>query len=182
MDRRYRITATQLRADFDGTFARAHVVASPPELDLLVIHVADHHYAMLLHEVTALHADRKLTEAPSHQRELLGLVGLRGVVAPVYDLRILLGYPAASAPRWLAQVNVAAPCVLAFEHFERHLRVKAQDLAELRAETSATPNFVRGAVSTADGTLSVLDLASIFESLTQDRRAHGSPERREERR
>jgi chemotaxis signal transduction protein len=178
---RGRITATQLRADFDGGFARAHPLASPPVLDLLVVHVADHVYALKLSEVAALHVDRKLTEVPSPRRELLGLVGVRGLVAPVYDLRVLLGSAPGGSPRWLAQVVTRAPFVVAFEHFERHLRVPARDWAASDAEAHGAQQFVRGSVSTPAGTLAVLDLLAIVESLTHDRRAHVAPERGERR-
>src|SRR6478752_4027205 len=176
-ERASRFTATQLRADFDSVFARAHPAETPPQLDLLVIRVADHYYALDLAQVTALHADRKLTEAPSPRRELLGLVGLRGIVAPVYDLRVLLGYDAAASPRWLALVNAPAPFAIAFEHFERHLRVPTSELAALGASQSAT----RGSVSTALGPVPLLDLAAVYAGFRHEGRAESAPERGEKR-
>jgi chemotaxis signal transduction protein len=179
-DTRRRITASELRADFDGAFARAHPLESPAVLDVLVVRVADHVYAMRLTEVAALYADRKLTEAPSPRRELLGLVGMRGVVAPVYDLRVLLGYTTVTSPRWLAQVDTPAPFVVAFEHFERHLRVPAQAWADTSAE-ARSHRFVRGSVNTPAGSLSLLDLHAVVESSTHGRRAPGALERGEHR-
>jgi len=32
--------------------------------------------------------------------ELLGIMGFRGAMVPVYDLRALCGYAAGAAPRW----------------------------------------------------------------------------------
>ncbi|HYP87660.1 MAG TPA: chemotaxis protein CheW [Polyangiaceae bacterium] len=176
-ERASRFTATQLRADFDSVFARAHPAETPPQLELLVVRVADHHYALDLAQVAALHADRKLTEAPSPRRELLGLVGLRGLVAPVYDLRLLLGYEPALSPRWLALVDAPSPYAVAFEHFERHLRVPARDLAAPTGGQSAT----RGNVVTALGPLTVLDLTAISAGLTHGRRADNAPQRGEDR-
>jgi chemotaxis signal transduction protein len=83
--------AAELRETFDASFANAHAAEPPPELDLLEIRVAEHGYALRLSQVLALHADRKLVPVPGPRPELLGLVGMRGVVAPVYDLRLLLG-------------------------------------------------------------------------------------------
>lgn len=179
-DTRRRITASELRAEFDAAFALAHSIESPAVLDVLVVHVADHVYAMRLTEVAALYADRKLTEAPSPRRELLGLVGMRGVVAPVYDLRVLLGYAPVTSPRWLAELKTPAPFVVAFEHFERHLRVPAEAWAAASAEAGAH-RFVRGSVSTPAGSLSLLDLHAVVESSTHGRRAPGTPERGEHR-
>lgn len=180
-DRHARFTAAQLRAEFDGAFTRGHPLEAPSELDLLVIHVSSQPYALSLSDVVALHAERRLTEAPSSERELLGLVGLRGVVAPVYDLHALLGYPALQTPRWFAQVNAPAPFVLAFEQFEGHVRVLAQALAPVRPGAGATHDFVRGSVTTPEGVLTLLDLRAIFENLRHGRRASAAPERREER-
>ena len=179
-DTRRRITASELRAEFDAAFALAHSIESPAVLDVLVVHVADHVYAMRLTEVAALYADRKLTEAPSPRRELLGLVGMRGVVAPVYDLRVLLGYAPVTSPRWLAELKTPAPFVVAFEHFERHLRVPAEAWAAASAEAGAH-RFVRGSVSTPAGSLSLLDLHAVVESSTHGRRAPGTPKRGEHR-
>jgi chemotaxis signal transduction protein len=181
-ERRSRFTAAQLRADFDASFVRAHGAESPPQLDLLIIRTSDQRYALELTQVAALHADRKLTEAPSPRRELLGLVGMRGSVAPVYDLRFLLGYEPGSAPRWFALVTVQAPFAVAFDHFEQHLRLPTASLAPVQAEASAGSRFARGSVTTSHGELALLDLFAIFRDLTQSRRAERAPERGEERR
>jgi len=153
---------TQLRVDFDAAFTRAHSAVSPGQLDLLLIRVGGHPYALPLSQVLALHADRPLTKAPSSRRELLGLVGLRGVVTPVYDLSVLLGYPAPDSTRFLVQVDVASPFALSFEHFERHVRVLASALAPFAREGEAAQSDASGSVSLGSGPVTVLDLRAIF--------------------
>jgi hypothetical protein len=92
--------AAELRAVFDHGFAAPPPPLAPPQLDLLAIRCADHGFALRLSEVVAVYTERKIVPVPSPVPELLGLVGVRGLVAPVYDLRSLLGYGTGAAPRW----------------------------------------------------------------------------------
>jgi len=175
-DSRLQETAIRLRAEFDATFARAHAADAPAALDLLVISVADRNYALKLGEVSAVHADRKLVAAPSARPELLGLVGVRGVVAPVYDLAQLLGYAPERGARWLAQVRAPAPFAVAFARFEHQLRAPLSDLTPAQAGTVSS-TLSHESLRTAAGPLPVIDLHATFQHVT--RRA--APERREER-
>lgn len=169
-----RWTADELRSDFDRGFARAPDAAKLAELDLLLLRIGDQRYALPLSQVAALHADRKLTEAPSPRRELLGLVGLRGAVTPVYDLGALLGHETHGVPRWLVQVVGSSPLALAFEHFEAHVRVPLASLIQQAAAASTS-------VVLTDGTARLLDLHALFRSMQSSRRAESSTERGEER-
>ncbi len=173
--------ASELRATFDAAFAKAHAAEPPPELDLLEIRVAEHGYALRLSQVLALHADRKLAPVPGPRPELLGLVGMRGVVAPVYDLRLLLGYPATTPPRFVAQVRAPAPFAVAFELFERHLRVAESDVTLAAANTDFGHEFAPGSVKRASGLLPLLDLLAIFREVTSGSRLPSASEREERR-
>jgi chemotaxis signal transduction protein len=125
-----------------------------------------------------VHVDRKLVQAPGPRPELLGLVGVRGVVAPVYDLRRLLGYSSASAPRWLAVVRARAPFAVAFERFERHLRVPERDVVASEAGT-ANHAFATGSVRSGAKALPLLDLLAIFDDVTTRRRSATTRQREE---
>lgn len=155
--------AAKLRSDFDRSFARAHPAEPPPQQDLLLIRVADHDYAVSLDEVVALHADRKVVPIPSSRAALLGLVGLRGSVLPVYDLRQLLGYPKGTAPpRWVLSVRAPAPFAVAFERLEAHLRLPRAELLSPHAADTAEGAFTRGSVATELGPRPLLDLTALF--------------------
>jgi chemotaxis signal transduction protein len=171
--------ATTLRATFDASFAKAHATEPPPELDLLAIRVAEHAYALRLSQVLAVHADRRLVPVPGPRPELLGLTGVRGVVAPVYDLRLLLGYRAAAAPRFVAQVRAPAPFAVAFELFERHLRVAESDVTLGDGSARAARQFAPGSVRSATGLLPLIDLLAIFDDVTRKSRRLPAPEREE---
>ncbi len=170
--------AAQLRAEFDGAFARAHAPEAPPQLDLLLIGVAERRYALRLSEVSELLVDRKPIIVPSSRTDLRGLIGHRGVVTPVYDLSAQLGYPPGDGARFIALVRAKAPFAVAFERFERFLRVPLAALAPSRAD--ARPEaFVRASVKLEQYPLPVIDLPAIFDSVT---RRQSTPERAQERR
>lgn len=179
MTDRAELSALRLRVEFDRTFAEAHPTPAPPHLDLLEVRIAQHRYALPLTDVLAVHADKKLVPAPSPRPELLGLVGLRGVVCPVYDFAQLLGHAADRAVRWLVQVRAPTPFALGFERLERHLRVATSALHARPTETLG--GFATRRVETDVGVLPVVDLLGIFEDLTRSARSSEALERREER-
>jgi purine-binding chemotaxis protein CheW len=111
-----------LQRAFDQAFAEAPDIQADPHDDLLAITVGGNPYALRLTDVAGLHSDRTITWLPGSVPELLGLVGLRAALLPVYDVRRLLGYPASTAPRWCV-VAAAAPVALGVERFDGYLRV-----------------------------------------------------------
>jgi chemotaxis signal transduction protein len=115
-------SAAQLRQEFDAAFARPLQAGTQPMEDHLAIRLAGDPHALCLAEIAVLAALGALTQVPGPRPELLGLIGLRGALVPVYDLRMLLGYTAVQAPRWVV-VAAAAPVALAFDGFDGHLRL-----------------------------------------------------------
>ena len=170
--------ASRLRAEFDEVFARPHPADPPEHVDVLEIQVAGQRYALRLAEVLAVHADRKLVRAPSPRPDLLGLVGVRGVVAPVYDLAKLLGHGGGGEPRWLALVRGAAPFGLAFERFERHRRVA---LSAITLASVEGRGFTSGSVETSLGPLPLIDLFALLRAVTNGSGQVPTPEREETR-
>ena len=151
--------ASRLRSEFDRGFAAPRAASAPVESDFLAIALAGESYALPLAAVAALHIDRKLLRLPSAAPELLGFCVLGGVVLPVYDLRLLLGHAAASAPRWTIAV-VGQPLALAFDAFEGHLRVPRTAVTS-GATTDAAHVHVSGAVQGRECVRRVIDVPSI---------------------
>jgi purine-binding chemotaxis protein CheW len=179
MNRASELSALRLQMEFDRTFAEPHPSAAPPHSDFLELRVAGHRYAVPLLDVVAVHADKKLVPAPSPRTELRGLVGLRGVVCPVYDLAQLLGHAPDADARWLLQVRAPTPLALAFEQLDRHVRVATSAVHAPPTQTLGGVTSRR--VETDAGVLPVLDLLGIFEELTRAARPSDAIERREER-
>lgn len=165
--------AAELRSAFDRAFAAPLRADAAVKQDLLAIRVGPEPFALRLAEVTGLYADRKITRVPGGKSELLGIAGFRGATVPVYSLRILLGFSAAPASRWLV-IAVAAPVALAFDAFEGHLRAAAdailpqQSHAQMRGHA---PEFIR----TADTVRPVLHLASIVKALDASKPLDAAP-------
>ena len=114
----------RLRGDFDRSFQAAPVQAPSLE-DFLLLRVGGAPFAVRMSEVGGIYADRAVTPLPGSPPYLTGVAGLRGSVLPVYDLGVLLGYPAPEAPhRWFLVVRRKEPLGVAFERFERHLRLE----------------------------------------------------------
>jgi len=173
--------AAELRVAFDRSFAESQVPELARRLDLLAIRVGEHGYALRLSELLAVHAERHVVRVPGPAPELMGLVGLRGLVVPVYDLRLLLGYPAGATPRWLALARAASPFAVAFEALEAHLRVPERDVVAADASAAAPHRFARGSVSTAAGPRPLIHLPSLIEGVTRGTWRESTSERKESR-
>jgi chemotaxis signal transduction protein len=95
---------------------------------------------------------------------LLGIVGIRGMMAPIYDLAALLRYAPAANSRWLVLARAPQPVGFAFETFESHLQVAAASLADANdnAGTGGTGQHVRGTVRAAGALRPIIHLASVL--------------------
>lgn len=140
-------TAAELRREFDATFAvRVSTDRSTLE-DILAIRVGGDRYAVRLSSIAGLYADRQPVAIPSPVAELLGIVAIRGLLAPAYDLAALLGYPPATSARWLILVRVPHLVALAFASFEAHLRLPADSFAQLEnGSEGRNTRHLRGSV------------------------------------
>jgi chemotaxis signal transduction protein len=123
-------TAAELRRAFDASFISPVSVERGKLEDVLAIRVGGDPYALRLSEIAGLHANRQPLALPSPVGELLGLVAIRGLLAPAYDLAALLGYPRAPNSRWLVLVRVPQFVALAFSSLESHLRIPEDSFAQ----------------------------------------------------
>jgi chemotaxis signal transduction protein len=161
-------TAAALRRRFDESFAAPAASSPEPVEDLLAIRVGSDPYALLLSQIAGLHVDIKIVPIPSPATQLLGIVGIRGEMAPVYDLAALLSYPPAGNPRWIVFARAPTLVGLAFEAFESHLQVPERLLAsgaDTDAGTGASRQHLRGVVQAAGALRPIIHLASVVEML-----------------
>lgn len=122
--------AAELRRAFDTTFAARPAAERSKLEDVLAIRVGGDPYALRLSEIAGLYTDRQPVALPGPVAELLGIVAIRGVLAPAYDLAALLGYAPAPNSRWLVLVRVPQLVALAFSNFEAHLRLPEDSFAQ----------------------------------------------------
>lgn len=159
-----------LRREFDGSFAQAPRLEREPLEGLLAIRLGGDPYAVRVSEISGIHADRRIMPLPTPVPELLGVAGLRGQIAPVYDLAALLGYARASSPRWLMLLRGAPqrPCVaLAFDTFEWHFSVSMRHIVSEPGTRTAHPGTAQvhlaDAVCTDEVVRPIISLPSLLQ-------------------
>jgi purine-binding chemotaxis protein CheW len=154
--------ARDLRRDFDRAFAEP-IRGEPPQEDLLAISVGGQPYALRLQEIAGIFVDKKITSVPGSTAAQRGIAGFRGAILPVYDLQVLLGQSIAETARWLV-IAAGAPVALAFEVFERQLRVAPDDILP-KSAGSETAAFAREFVRTRAHVRPVLHLPSVIAAI-----------------
>jgi len=167
--------ARNLREAFDRAFAAPFAGEGGDRTDLLAIRVGGDPYVLRLSELFGLSADKKIVPIPSRAGALLGLAGFRGAVTPVFDLARLLGYPPASAPRWIVLAGERAQVGLAFETFEAHLRL---DNAALVAPAADERPGLRGAVRDGNVTRPLLHSPTLLSMIEEQAPEAGAAEER----
>jgi chemotaxis signal transduction protein len=159
-------SAAALRRLFDEDFAVAAAAKSARLEDLLAIRLGSDPYALRLSEIAGLHVGVKIVAVPSPHAQLLGIVGLRGTMVPIYDLAALLRYPPAARPRWFILARMSQPVGFAFETFESHLRVPEASSANGPVEganAGAAGQHTRGTVRAAGALRPIIRMASVVE-------------------
>lgn len=172
-----------MRAEFDRVFASPAVPAVRDSARLLGIRVGGDPFALPLADVLGLHVDRKIVPVPSSAPTLLGIASFRGALAPVHDLRLLLGYSARTPTRWLVLVAGATPLGLAFDAFDGQLAVTS-GIEQPRpggtspaAGTARASELTRGLVQTADAIRPLIDVAAVLAAVGS--RPAGPPRNKE---
>jgi chemotaxis signal transduction protein len=161
-------TAAALRTQFDLSFATAAASMTERLENLLAIRVGKDPYVLRLSEIAGLHADVKIVPVPSPVEQLLGIVGLRGVLAPVYDLAAILGYPPAASPRWMVVAGVPQPVGFAFETFETHLQIPKASVAngaDQGTDGGVPRRHMHGSVRAAGALRPIVHMASVVQMI-----------------
>ncbi len=163
--------ARELRAEFDGSFSVARVEAVAAHEPFLAVRLAGNPFAIRLSEVGGVFVDRRITPLPGGRRGFLGLAGFRGVIWPVYDLGVLLGFGAEAAPRWIVTARGAA-VAFAFQAFESHVQVERGRIAS-SSNGHVDASYSNEAIDDVGTSRSVIRLTSVIAAVKE----HGTPTR-----
>jgi chemotaxis signal transduction protein len=157
-------TAAQLRRAFDQSFAEAALTEAVALEDFLAIRLgADPHALRLVHIAHVLPLST-ITRFPSPVAELMGVIGFRGAIVPVYDFRMLLGYARQEeSPGWLV-IAAAWPLALAFDAFDGHLRVPREASAR-HASAEHSRRHVQEVLHINDTVRPIVSLPSVIETI-----------------
>lgn len=161
--------AAALRAAFDCSFAEPAQLEMTSMEDLLAVRVGEEVFALRLCEIAGLYVGKKVTQVPGGDPALLGIAGFRGMILPVYRIATLLGRPTTVAPRWLV-IAAAAPVALAFDGFERHVRVAAETILPRDVSVEDRP-YARGFVPVQQFVRPILHLPSLLDEIRSQRPA-----------
>jgi purine-binding chemotaxis protein CheW len=156
-------TAAQLRAAFDRSFAEAAHGQTEASDDFLAIRLGGEAHAVRLAEVAHLLPLTALTRLPSPLSVLLGVIGFRGAIVPVYDLRALLGHAAPEPPHWLT-ITQAEPVAFAFDAFDGHRR-RPRSASVPRAHGEPARQHVREVLCNGEQVWPIVSMASVLETV-----------------
>jgi len=155
--------AAELRRDFDRNFALPPPEGLTSQQNLLALRINGQPFAIRLSEIATLMAGKKIVRVPGSNAALLGIVGSRGTIVPVYDLQSLIGHGSCTAPRWLA-ITAAAQIGLAFDAFEGQLRAGPEEIVPQQARSGLSA-FTREILQTEDVARPIFHLPSILETI-----------------
>ncbi|MBB3197177.1 chemotaxis protein CheW [Roseateles terrae] len=115
------------RESFDDSFAEPrHSDGWGDAWNVLGIRIAGEPFALSLDELAGLLTAQTPAPYPADAPALIGLIGHRGQVLPLYDLRAWLGRGLSSSVRWWAVLR-SSPVALAVEDFDGQWRVPPED-------------------------------------------------------
>jgi chemotaxis signal transduction protein len=123
--------ASTLREEFDRAFTEPARAGGEPEIGLLALRAGGEPLLVRVLEAAGLLPARPVVPVPGRRPELLGVVGVRGAVVPVFSVARLLGRADAGAPAWLVLAGGAERVALAFEAFEGHVVAAPGDVRPL---------------------------------------------------
>jgi purine-binding chemotaxis protein CheW len=170
----------EFREAFDRSFAEPADREVVEHEDLLAIRVAGDPYAVRVDAIAGLVADPVVTALPGAPARLLGVVVVRRVVLPAYDLGAALGYARSASPRWLVVARCEPAVALAFEAVDGHVRLPRAAITGERATEDEGSNargraLASDVVHVATGVRAVIDIPAVHATLVAGARSghHG---------
>lgn len=156
-------SALELRREFDQSFALAAQPSREVPEGFLAIGLCADPHALRLADIVGVQPLGAITRLPSPLAALCGLVGFRGAILPVYDLRLLLGYAPQLAPRWIV-VAAASPVALAFDSLDGHLR-PGRDARSRASGVQGSRRHAHEILQGDDGARPIVAVASVLDEI-----------------
>lgn len=165
--------AAAIARAFDETFAEAPQTVTEPTEDLLGVGVEGGSYFLRLREVRGLATRPIVVPLPSRLPFLLGVMGVRGAIVPVYALGAVLGHPSVlEQPAWVLLVGEERALVgLGVRDFTGHVRVPRRDIAA--APVSRGDRLTRETARLGQQARGVVDVEAVVAFLWERVRASG---------
>ena len=152
-----------LRSDFDKAFLQKRKSVSEEQITLLLIGANGHQLALRTADISGVMRCPSIVALPSEKPGLRGLVGVRGVLAVVYDIAALVNgnVHRETADGWIVLCSADRSVALRFDDLIGYIRIADADLYRTPAGVDRAQNFVRF----QDASFSVLDLSRLLVTL-----------------
>jgi chemotaxis signal transduction protein len=158
-------TLALLRSSFDQVFAEAPRADHATRRLLLGLELGGDAFAIRVEETVGFERTRKLVVLPGARPTLRGLMGLRGMLVPVFSLAAVVGYEPAAFEPWLVLCGSAdEPIGLAFSKLDGHFEAAATEIVS-GAGTGGASRYVREYVQQGTVARGVLSLVSIVDDI-----------------
>ena len=155
----------RLARAFDREFALPIATEHRELRDFLVVRLGTHWYAVRVDELSGVQAKKTVQALPDAPRHCVGLAGVRGRAAVIYDLGALLGSPSPDRLSWFFQTKADPEVALLVPKADRYLRVAESSIVPGEAVEGA----VVGVVTDAGVAINVLSVDRIVAAI----HAHG---------
>ncbi|HEX2206001.1 MAG TPA: chemotaxis protein CheW [Longimicrobium sp.] len=135
-------------------------------MEVLVFEVAGERYALALAAVREVVRAVAVSRLPGAPAAVQGVIGVRGALVAVLDLRARFGLPAKPvdpAEHFVIAHDGARTVALRADRVAGIERVDPAEVADPRAEVPGAP-YVSGAARTAEGLVLVHDLAAFLDA------------------
>lgn len=106
------------REAFDHAFTQAPTPARATGRSVLALRIGGERFALRLEQVSALQRRERIVALPGCAPWVLGIVAVRGRLAPAYSLARLLGCKETADERWLVLHGDNEPLAFAFSGFD----------------------------------------------------------------
>ncbi len=168
--------ANKLRREFDRTFASPPVPTSEEWEDLLLVRIAGDPYAIRMRDIMGILAKRTIIPVPAEAPGLLGLVGIRGEIVPVFGLSSWLGYGVdADSAVWMIVCGTDEPIGFGFSEFEGHKRLEKSAI-HLYDKSQSPRQYIHEMAAIEAGVRPVIAVSLVVASI-RSRRAPQRPEK-----
>jgi chemotaxis signal transduction protein len=156
----------ELSRAFDESFAAPAVLPASDLLSLIAIRLGGEALLMRVDHIGGIARCPRVTPVPSHSPALMGIVGMRGALTPVFSLAAMLELPRAPTCAWLTLVRRESLLAFAFDGFDGRIEVPSTCLFE---DQKPNPRrFVRQLARVASRDLAVVDIQSIAEAIEKE--------------
>jgi chemotaxis signal transduction protein len=134
-----RLSADELRAEFDASFARRASHRDESHVDLLVVQAGSKQLALRVEQIRGVHKCPPIVALPDAAPSVLGIGAIRGKLIALSSLAFLVGEPTGKAPEdpWVALCGDSRGLV-----FDRLLRCVRAPATALRSSGPGSPELV----------------------------------------